>query len=114
MSVTRMVLRFGKPFPLIKTILDRFKEHEKRPVRNIFWKTVSNITSFVYFWSDHPIYFHKIGLIKLDPITLDRIDYLNNIFWLMECVIDIFCDIVDLYYIQKEIQLIVIILGLIL
>jgi hypothetical protein len=63
MSLTRRVLRFGKPIPVIKDILDRFKEHEKRPVRSIFWKTVSDILLIIYYLSDHPLYFEKIGMI---------------------------------------------------
>lgn len=31
MSLTRKVLRFGKPIPLVKGIMDRIKEHEKKP-----------------------------------------------------------------------------------
>ena len=31
MSLTRKVLRFGMYIPLIKGIMDRIKEHEKRP-----------------------------------------------------------------------------------
>lgn len=57
MSLTRKVLRFGKPFPLIKAIIDRFKAHEKKPVRNILLRTISDICLATYFFSDHPLYF---------------------------------------------------------
>jgi len=57
MSLTRKVLRFGKPFPLIKAIIDRFKAHEKKPVRNILLRTLSDIFLALYFFSDHPLYF---------------------------------------------------------
>jgi hypothetical protein len=57
MSLTRKVLRFGKPLPLIKAIMDRFKAHEKKPVRNILLRTISDISLALYFASDHPLYF---------------------------------------------------------
>lgn len=104
MSLTRKVLRFGKPFPLIKAIIDRFKAHEKKPVRNILLRTLSDIFLALYFFSDHPLYFQRIGFIKLDKSWLDFIDYWNNIYWLLEAVIDIYCDLVDLYYLDLDIK----------
>ena len=57
MSLTRKVLRFGKPLPLIKAIIDRLKAHEKKPVRNILLRTLSDFFLALYFLSDHPLYF---------------------------------------------------------
>ena len=57
MSLTRKVLRFGKTFPLIKAIYDRFKLHEKKPVRNILLRTISDICLALYYVSDHPMFF---------------------------------------------------------
>jgi hypothetical protein len=71
MSLTRKVLRFGKPLSLVKSIMDRIKQHEKSPVRMVFWRTLSDISLILYFLTDHPLYFHKIGLIKLDKKTAD-------------------------------------------
>ncbi len=66
MSLTRKVLRFGKPLPLVKAIMDRFKQHQKNPVRNITLRTISDISLILYFLTDHPLYFQRIGLVKMD------------------------------------------------
>jgi Peroxisomal biogenesis factor 11 (PEX11) len=104
MSLTRKVLRFGKPLPLVKAIMDRFKTHEKTPVRNILLRTISDLSLILYFISDHPLYFQRIGFVKLDKSWVDFIDYWNNIYWLVECLLDIYCDLCDLYYLNKDIQ----------
>lgn len=107
MSLTRKVLRFGKPLPLIKAIMDRFKQHEKAPVRNILLRTISDISLILYFFSDHPLYFQRIGFIKMSKSWVDFIDYWNNIYWLVECLIDIYCDLCDYYYVDQEIKILV-------
>jgi len=61
MSVTRNVLRFGKEIPLITGMRDRLKQHEKEPVRMLFWRTLSDFALILYFATDHPLYFNKIG-----------------------------------------------------
>lgn len=110
MSLTRKVLRFGKPLPLIKTIIDRFHAHEKAPVRNIFLRTIADICLALYFLTDHPLYFQKIGFVKMDKSWVDFIDYWNNIFWLIEAVLDVYCDIQDFIHMTKEQQKLVIII----
>lgn len=57
MSLTRKVLRFGKPLPLVKQIMDRFNSHTKSPVRNVFLRTIADIALIMYFVTDHPLYF---------------------------------------------------------
>lgn len=104
MSTTRKVLRFGKPIPLIKTIMDRLHENSKRPVKLWFWRTISDISLIFYFLTDHPLYFQRIGLIKLDKKTVDRIDYINNVFWLLNAVFDLICDLIEVIEINQEIS----------
>ena len=104
MSLTRKVLRFGKPLPLIKGIIDRFKAHEKKPVRNVMLRTLADIFLALYFLTDHPLYFQRIGFVKMEKSTVDFIDWWNNVFWLLEAVLDIYCDLVDLHYVNLEIK----------
>jgi len=73
-------------------------------VRNILLRTLSDIFLALYFLSDHPLYFQRIGFIKMDKAWVDFIDYWNNIYWLLEAMIDIYCDLVDLYYIDIDIK----------
>ena len=85
----------------------RLKENEKKPQRMVFWRTISDIMLILYFVTDHPLYFQRIGFVKMDKALIDKIDFWNNIFWLLNSLLDMMCDIVDLYAIQKEIQTLV-------
>ena len=40
----------------------------------------------------------------MEKSTLDMIDWWNNIYWLIEALIDIYCDCVDLYHVDNEIK----------
>jgi len=35
---------------------------------------------------------------------MQKLDFWNNIFWLGNTVLDILCDLVDLYQLQKELH----------
>lgn len=100
MSQTRKVMRFGQEIPLIKTIRERLIEHEKKPVRMVFWKTISDISLIAYFFTDHPLYFNQIGFIKYDPKYIENLDYINNVFWLLNSIFDAAISIVDLQYLR--------------
>ena len=41
MSVTRKVLRFGKPLPLVKKIIERLNKPQSQPI--VFWRCVSEV-----------------------------------------------------------------------
>ena len=69
----------------------------------IFWRTLSDISLIAYFLTDHPLYFQKIGMVNMNKALVNRIDYWNNITWLINALLDIMCDVVDLFHIQKEI-----------
>ena len=40
----------------------------------------------------------------MEKPLVDLSDWWNNILWLLECLLDIYCDVVDLYYLNIEIQ----------
>ena len=40
----------------------------------------------------------------MEKPLLDFIDWWNNILWLVECLLDIYCDVVDLYYVNLDIE----------
>eukprot|EP00347_Sterkiella_histriomuscorum_P006108 403354038 len=104
MSMTRKVLRFGKPIPLIKTIIDRFAEHQKKPVRMFWLRTINDISLILYFLTDHPMYFQKVGLVKMEKDLVNQIDYINNLTWLVNAVLDVVCDLSDFMHMQNEIK----------
>ena len=70
----------------------------------IFWRTLSDICLIFYFLTDHPLYFQRIGFTRFDKSFMSNCDWINNVFWLLNAVLDMMCDIVDLYHLQKEIQ----------
>ena len=61
----------------------------------------------IYFATDHPLYFHNVGLKTYDKAALSKLDYINNVFWLANSVLDIVCTIADMQHIQNEIKKIV-------
>ena len=96
--MTRKVLRFGAYVPLILQILGRFKgKDQPKSHQMIFWRTVSDLSLVIYFLTDHPLYFQKIGFTKFSKEFIKSVDYWNNIFWLANSVLDIICDLVELY-----------------
>lgn len=71
----------------------------------IFWRTISDISLMLYFLTDHPLYLNKIGFLRFDKNFINNCDFINNVFWLLNALFDIMCDVVDLYHLQNEIQL---------
>ena len=61
MSMVRKVLRFGKEIPLITGMRDRIRAHEVSPQRMILFKSLSDFFLILYFFTDHPLFFHNIG-----------------------------------------------------
>ena len=104
MSQTRKVLRFGKEIPLITGIRNRLIAHEKTPQRMVFWRTISDIALILYFFTDHPLYFHGIGFWTYEKSFLSNMDYINNVFWLINSVLDIVVTIADLQHLQTTIK----------
>lgn len=73
----------------------------------IFWKTVSEISLILYFATDHPLYFNQIGFKSYKKEYLQMLDYWNNIFWLLNSLLDMAITLVDLKYLQDDIESIV-------
>jgi hypothetical protein len=73
----------------------------------IFWKTVSDISLILYFATDHPLYFNQIGFKSYKKEYMSRLDYWNNIFWLVNSLLDIAITLVDMKYLQDDLESIV-------
>jgi len=104
MSSTRKVLRFGKELPLITNIRNNLAKHEVSPVRMILYKVLNDLALALYFFTDHPLYLHNVGFWKYSPDFIKKCDYINNIFWLMNCVFDIVVAVEDINYQTKQIK----------
>jgi Peroxisomal biogenesis factor 11 (PEX11) len=62
----------------------------------VLTRTISDIALILYFFTDHPLYFNGIGLKAYDKKWIDNLDYINNIFWLINSVLDIVVTLVDM------------------
>lgn len=104
MSMVRKVLRFGKEIPLITGIKNRLDLHATTPQRMVLTRTISDIALIIYFFTDHPLYFNSVGLKTYDKQWLSKLDYINNVFWLINSVLDIVVTVADMQHIQSEIK----------
>ena len=94
MSLSRKVFRFGKEIPLLCGIRSRIKAQE--PQTMVVTRTLGDILLALYFWTDHPLFFHSIGYKTFEANKLARQNYINNIFWLLSSLCDIAASVVDL------------------
>lgn len=70
----------------------------------ILYRILSDLTLMLYFFTDHPLYFHNIGFWKFSPSFIKNCDFINNVFWLISSLFDIVVTVVEINYIQKQIQ----------
>jgi hypothetical protein len=104
MSLTRKVMRFGIHLNLLLGIIKRIKSHQKTPVKMIFFATLADIFGSLYFLFDHPLYFTKTGFVKsVSPALQDRISWYSEFWWLLQCICEIFCKVVEIQDLQKDI-----------
>jgi hypothetical protein len=66
----------------------------------ILTRTISDIALILYFFTDHPLYFHGIGFKTYDKKWLDNLDYINNVFWLANGILDIVVTLADMQHLQ--------------
>ena len=99
MSFVRMAMRFEKPYPLLKRISLRhssdqpvhFQDHD--PLAAL--RTLSDLSLFFFYVSDHPLFLYKLGYLPMSLGTLQGLDYWNNIFWLGNTVLEIVIDLLE-------------------
>ena len=99
MSSARMAMRFEKPYPLLKRIIIRhssdqpvhFQDHD--PLAAL--RTLSDLTLFFFYLSDHPLFFYKLGYLPMSLGSLQGLDYWNNIFWLGNSVQEIAIGLIE-------------------
>ena len=103
-SHTRKVLRFGKELPLIVNIRNRLALHATQPVRMIEYRTLSDLALILYFATDHPLYFHSIGIWKYSASFMSNLNYINNVFWLLSSIFDMMVTVVEIAHVQSEIK----------
>ena len=70
----------------------------------IEYRTLSDLALILYFFTDHPLYFHSIGFWKFSPSFMSNCGFINNLFWLISSIFDMMVTVVEIAHIQKEIQ----------
>lgn len=96
MSLTRRLLRFGKPIPLFISMFYSLRDYNKKPKRAFIFRTLSDISLFIYYFLDHPLYFQKLGVINMSKERADYIDWLTNVTWFLETFFNILVDLIDI------------------
>jgi len=56
----------------------------------------------LYFFTDHPLFINNVGFWTFEKKFLANIDYINNVFWLINAVLDIVITLHDLGTIKKS------------
>ena len=65
---------------------------------------MSDLALMMYFTTDHPLYFHNIGLWKYSPGFISNLSYINNVFWFLSSIFDMMVTLVEISHVQGEIQ----------
>lgn len=60
-------------------------------------KTIGDISLILYFLTDHILLINKMNAFKLNPKFISAVDYLSNLFWGMECGMNLIYDVVDYF-----------------
>ena len=93
MNFLRMAMRFGKPQNLINAINRRHKVLNKNDILSVL-KSLSDAALILFFITDHPLFFYKLGYLPMSLQMNDQIDYWNNVFWLVNTIAEIFLEAV--------------------
>ena len=64
----------------------------------ILTRTIADIALILYFFTDHPLYLHSIGFKTYEKTFLNNMDYINNVFWLANSLLDIVVTLADMQH----------------
>lgn len=70
----------------------------------ILYKILNDLALTIYFFTDHPLYLNSVGFWKYSPAFVKKCDFINNIFWLLNCLFDIVVTIEEINYQKKQIK----------
>lgn len=93
MSLVRMAMRFEKPYPVFKGMMNRCAHKKKEKLWLL--RNLSDFFLILFYVSDHPIFFWKIEMVPFSDESLVFIDLVNNLTWLANASLEVFIDIFD-------------------
>lgn len=85
MALARKPLRFYGPVKSIKTVCDLIDQNALGSVEKGLTMAAA-ISDGVYRLADHVAFFERIKLLKLSPLSSDRLDRFIELFWLTEVI----------------------------
>lgn len=88
------MLRIGRYVGFFRTVINRLKELKRCEASPIF-KLFADIANTLYMVSDHILLINRIGAYKYSPDFINKLDFISNVFWGIECCCNIIYDIVD-------------------
>lgn len=92
LSIARKFLRIGAPLALILRVIRRVQGEALTLLKSC--ETLAEIALILYFFSDHMLLLHKLGLYKFS--SLDPIEFLGNWSSLIDSVLSLLVSTVDL------------------
>ena len=95
MSFIRMAMRFEKPYPLIKDIIRLHSTPFLFDPVNLL-KSIGHVFLILYFITDHPMFFHRLGYLTYSAKFADDLDYVNNVFWLLNTLMVMLVDAIEI------------------
>ncbi|TNV75711.1 hypothetical protein FGO68_gene16851 [Halteria grandinella] len=100
MSFLRMAMRFEKPYPMMRGIARRHNSiHRYEPLAIL--RSIGDAFLVLYFLTDHPMFFHRLGYLTYSAKFADDLDLVNNLFWLANCVIEMIVDSLEIVFMQQ-------------
>ncbi|KAL4459997.1 hypothetical protein ABPG74_003523 [Tetrahymena malaccensis] len=108
MSLTRKVLRFGRPIGLSFTLIDLIKQLKtslinpksitdiKQSPFYISMKIGSTISLILFFLLDHILYFGRVDLMKKNPELTKFADFYSSFWWFLDCLFGLTSNVLEI------------------
>ena len=92
-------MRFEKPRGYFNKILKRHSNKSYITISPIdLIRSISDIWLIMFFFTDHYLFFHRLGYLPISkPIALN-IDWWNSVTWLLNVLCEILCDTLEIVF----------------
>lgn len=115
LSLTRRVLRYGRPVGFLYNIYKTWMAYQAKkklspeekkydkgadPVFVVF-RILNLITSTIDFTSDNCLWFYRVKILNNNKVK-DTLDSIGTYAWFYDCIISVICDIIELRFLTKK------------